>query len=99
VVERTPRYEHSGYTMQIAWVDQEIHQLRKVEFYDRRGGLLKTLHLEDYRKYEDAYWRAHLLRMVNHQTGKSTDLMYSDYRFGLGSSENDFEKGVLTRLR
>jgi outer membrane lipoprotein-sorting protein len=99
VVERKPRYEHSGYTRQVAWVDAEVHQLRKVEFYDRRGDLLKTLSLEEYRQYDEAYWRAHLLRMVNHQTGKSTDLMYSDYRFGLGLSENDFVKGVLTRVR
>jgi hypothetical protein len=99
VLERKPRYEHSGYTKQIAWIDSEVHQLRKVEFYDRRGGLLKTLNLEDYRQYDEAYWRAHLLRMVNHQTGKSTDLMYSDYRFGLGLGESDFVKGVLTRVR
>ena len=99
VVERTPRYEHSGYTRQVAWVDREVFQIRKVEFYDRRGDLLKTLTLEDYREYEGAYWRAHLLRMVNHQTGKSTDLIYSDYRFGVGSNEGDFVKGVLTRIR
>ncbi|UCF68877.1 MAG: outer membrane lipoprotein-sorting protein, partial [Acidobacteriota bacterium] len=99
VVERYPRYEHSGYTKQIAWIDTEVYQLRKVEFYDRRGDLLKTLSLEDYRQYEGAYWRAHVLRMVNHQTGKSTDLLYSDYRFGLGLSERDFVKGVLTRIR
>jgi hypothetical protein len=99
VVERQPRYEHSGYTRQLAWIDTDVYQLRKVEFYDRRGDLLKTLELEDYRQYEDAYWRAHVLRMVNHQTGKSTDLIYSDYRFGLGLGARDFEKGVLTRIR
>ena len=99
VVERTPRYEHSGYTRQVAWVDSEVFQIRKVEFYDRRGELFKTLTLEDYREYEGAYWRAHLLRMVNHQTGKSTDLIYSDYRFGVSLGDGDFVKGVLTRIR
>jgi outer membrane lipoprotein-sorting protein len=99
VLERQPRYEHSGYTRQTAWIDTENYQLRKVEFYDRRGDLLKTLSLEDYRQYEEAYWRAHVLRMVNHQTGKSTDLMYSDYRFGLGLSDSDFVKGALSRIR
>ena len=29
-----------------------VYQTRKVEFYDRRGGLLKTLTFEDYREYE-----------------------------------------------
>jgi len=99
VVERFPRYEHSGYAKQVAWIDTDVFQIRKVEFYDRRGDLLKTLSLEDYRQYGKGYWRPHVLRMVNHQTRKSTDLLYSDYRFGLGLSELDFEKGVLTRLR
>ena len=99
VVERYPRYEHSGYTKQISWIDQKVFQVRKVEFYNRRGGLLKTLTLEDYRIYGDKFWRAHTFVMVNHQTGKSTDLIYDDYTFTVGLDENDFVKGVLRRIR
>ena len=99
VVERIPRYEHSGYTRQIAWIDQDVFQIRQVEFYDRRGDLLKTLTLKDYREYEGGYWRAQLMSMINHQTGKSTDLVYSNYTFGGAAAERDFVKGALTRLR
>ena len=99
VVERYPRYEHSGYTKQISWIDQKVYQVRKVEFHDRRGDLLKTLTLEDYRDYGANYWRAHKLTMVNHQTGKSTDLLYSAYVFKRGLSNRDFSKGVLRRIR
>lgn len=99
VVERYPRYEHSGYTKQISWIDREVFQVRKVEFYDRRGDLLKTLTLEDYKAYESGYWRPHKLLMVNHQTGKSTDLIYSTYRFKKGLSDRDFNKGILRRIR
>jgi predicted RND superfamily exporter protein len=99
VVENTPRYEHSGYTRQVAWVDRVVFQIRKLEFYDRRGDLLKTLSLEEYRQYDDAYWRPHLLAMINHQTGKSTELIYSDYVFGNGLDDADFVKGVLARIR
>lgn len=99
VVERYPRYEHSGYTRQVSWVDQKDFQVRKVEFYDRRGDLLKTLKLEEYRQYEDSYWRAHKLLMVNHQTGKSTDLLYGEYIFKKGLKNRDFSKNVLKRLR
>ena len=98
VVERKPRYENSGYTKQISWVDQADFQIRKVEFYDRRGDLLKVLELRNYRNY-DGVWRAHLLSMTNVQTNKQTDLVYGDYRFGTGLSENDFVKGRLSRLR
>ncbi len=99
VVERYPRYERSGYTKQITWLDQRDYQVRKVEFYDRRGDLLKTLVLEDYQQYEGKYWRAKRMSMVNHKTGKSTDLIYSDYTFQAGLRDRQFVKTVLTRLR
>lgn len=99
VVERFPRYENSGYTKQISWVDTTDYQIRKIEFYDRRGSLLKELRFEDYRKYADAYWRPHRLVMKNIQTKKSTDLVYGEYTFGVGLTDNDFVKGRLSRLR
>lgn len=99
VIERYPRYEHSGYTKQITWIDQETYQVRKIEFYDRKDQLLKTLSFENYQQYEGGYWRALKMSMVNHQTGKSTDLLFSDYRFKTGLKDNDFVKAVLRRLR
>jgi hypothetical protein len=98
VIERSPRYEASGYSRQITWVDRDIHQVRKVEFYDRRGDLLKTLTLREYRQY-GSVWRSHRMEMVNHQTGKSTDLIYGEYSFGTGLKDGDFVKGRLARLR
>lgn len=98
VVERAPLYENSGYSRQVTWVDKDVHQVRKVEFYDRRGDLLKTLTLADYREYAGV-WRSHRMEMVNHQTGKSTDLLYSDYAFDVGLQDGDFVKGRLARLR
>ncbi len=98
VIERTPRYENSGYSRQVSWVDRDIYQVRRVEFYNRRGDLLKTLELKDYREY-DGFWRSHRFEMVNHRTGKSTDLIYRDYDFGVGLSDADFVKGRLSRLR
>ena len=98
VVERYPRYENSGYTKQIAWIDQSVFQVRKLDFYDRKDTLLKTLELNDYREYDGGVWRSHIFNMQNHQTGKSTELVYSDYEFKTGLSENDFVKGILKRV-
>ena len=93
-----PLYENSGYSKQISWVDQDVFQIRRVEFYDRRGDLLKVLELNDYRDY-DGIWRAQTLSMSNVQTNKQTDLIYGDYTFSTGLAENDFVKGRLSRLR
>lgn len=99
VVEQIPLYEFSGYTRQVSWIDQKVFQTRKTEFYDRKGALLKTLTFKDYKLYKDTYWRAHTLAMVNHQTGKSTDFVFSEYKFGVGLRGRDFVKGTLKRLR
>jgi len=99
VVERLPRYENSGYTRQVSWVDQTDFQLRKVEFYDRRGDLLKILELHDYRRYDNGVWRAHRLSMNNLQTNKQTELVYGDYHFEVELGERDFDSAGLKRLR
>ncbi len=99
VVERYPEYENSGYTRQVAWIDAERYIPLKVDFYDRKDSLLKTLSYSDYRQYLDRYWRADSMLMVNHQNGKSTRLDWSDYQFGTGLQERDFDKNALKRLR
>lgn len=99
VVERKPRYEHSGYSRQLAWIDQTDHQVRKVDFFDRRGDLLKTLLQKNYKNYDGKFWRAHLLSMQNHQTRKSTELIFSEFQFKTGQRDRDFTKSILKRLR
>lgn len=97
VVERDPVDENSGYTRQVTWIDQNEYRMQKVEFYDRKNSLLKTLTPLDYKLYLDKYWRPHKLQMENHQTGKSTDLIWSEYKFRVGLTDNDFSKNALTR--
>lgn len=99
VVERKPLYSNSGYKRQVSYVDQEIFQVRKVDFYDRKNSLLKTLTLSNFKEYETGIWRAQLFTMNNHQTGKSTSLAFGDYKFKTGLAEKDFVKGVLKRIR
>jgi len=99
LVERYPQYEYSGYTRQIAWIDQEKFQIRKIEYFERRGDLLKTLVLRDYRIYPGNIWRPHHFLMTNHQTGKDTELIYSDYKFKTGLKDKDFRKDVLRRVQ
>jgi outer membrane lipoprotein-sorting protein len=99
VIERIPVYENSGYKRQIVWMDQAIHQPLKVEFYDRKDSLLKTLTMHDYKQYLNRYWRSDRMEMVNHQRGKSTSLVWTDYQFGTGLTDRDFDKNSLKRIR
>lgn len=99
VIERIPQYKHSGYTKQYAWIDKEHYRTLKVDYYDRKGALLKTLVLSDYKQYLDKYWRASTMEMQNHLNGKSTTLTWSDYKFRNGFSDRDFDRNTLKRIK
>ncbi|GAB3028654.1 outer membrane lipoprotein-sorting protein [Bowmanella dokdonensis] len=99
VVEQTPAYEHSGYTKLLVWIDKQHYRAHKIEFYDRKDSLLKTLTMHDYQQYLDKYWRPMKLSMVNHQTGKSTDLITHALSFRTGLTEDDFSQASLKRAR
>lgn len=99
VLEQTPTDRYSGYSKQKVWIDQQHYRPLKVEYYDRKGSLLKTLTLSDYQKYLEKYWRAHTLEMVNHQTNKSTLLKTEQLAFNVGLTENDFNQASLRRAK
>jgi hypothetical protein len=99
VYERYPVDEKSGYTRQVVWLDKEHYKQRKIEFYDRKDALLKTLLFTDYYQYLDRYWRAHDMYMENHQTGKSTRLLQTNFNFQAGLTDRDFDKNSLKRAR
>lgn len=99
VVERYPVDRKSGYTRQIVWYDQAEYRLQKIEFYDRKDALLKTLVYDGYQQYLGKYWRADRMSMENHQTGKSTELLFSNYEFQTGLKDKDFNKNSLSRTK
>ena len=99
IVERYPVYKNSGYTRQVVWLDQKDYKILRIEFYDRKNAILKTLTQTDFKQYIGQYWYPHKMFMQNHQTGKSTLLTWSDYKFRTGLSDKDFNKNSLKRSR
>lgn len=99
VVERIPLDKNSGYTRQVTWIDQSEYRLRRVDYYDRKGELLKTMTLSDYQQYLDRYWRPGRTVMANHQNGKTTELIISNYVFRSGFDDSDFSREALSRIR
>ena len=99
VVEYYPEYENSGYTRQVVWIDQKNYKTLKVDFYDRKNSLLKTLTYKGYKQYLGQYWYPDEMFMVNHQTGKSTQLVWKNYKFRNGLSSKHFNKNSLKRAR
>jgi len=99
VVEAYPQYKKSGYKRLINWIDKDMYQPLKTEFYDRKDTLLKTLMYKDYKQYLGQYWRVSLMEMSNHVTGKSTSLTFNNYKFKTGLKNSDFNRNALKRAR
>ena len=99
VIERKPEYKYSGYTRQVTWLDKEAYRLVKVDFYDRKKSLLKTLVTSDFNQYLGHYWRPGKMDMMNHLTGKGTLLEWTDYQFQTGLTDRDFRSQSLKRIK
>jgi hypothetical protein len=97
VVENVPAYEDSAYSRQVEWVDKELYHPRRIDYYDRQGRLLKTMTFSGYQQYLGKYWRASQQRMENHQTGKSTEVLWASYEFGSNFHESEFTPEGLSR--
>jgi len=99
VSERYPEDKYSGYTKQVAWIDKKEYRVLKVEYYDRKKSLLKTLKNTGFQQYLDKFWQPDLSVMTNHQTGKATRLEYENYKFKVGLKDKDFSKNSLKRAK
>lgn len=97
VVERYPVDPKSGYTRQIVWYNKENYRVEKVDFYDRKGALMKTLTYRDYKKYLNKYWRPSEMLMENHLTGKTTTLQFENFNFRTDLNSKDFTQNGLVR--
>ena len=99
VSERVPTDKKSGYSRQLVWQDRDELRAWRVEYYDRKNAHLKTLTLTNYEQYLDSYWYAGDMIMINHLTGKSTDLTWTEYQFSTDLDDRDFTQTGLKRVR
>ena len=99
VLEQVPIDKDSGYSKQIIWVDKKHYRALKIEFYDRKGSLLKELVNYEFTLYLGKYWRPMRVEMFNEQNGKSTDLVTHKLDFNTGLTESNFNKGTLKNVR
>ncbi len=99
VIERRPKYENSGYTRQLVWIDTTDYQYRRIDYYDRKDAQSKTLTYSGYQLYLDRFWRPKELAMRNLETGKTTKLVWQNYEFKTGLGKSDFTTASLERSR
>lgn len=97
VVERAPK-DKSGYSKQVMWMVDMINNPAKIEYYDRRGELLKTATFSGYKKYEvggKTLYRASSISMDNVQTKKKSIFTWNNRKLGVKVPESEFEQRSL----
>ena len=99
VIEARPNYKYSGYTRSVVWISKATYQPLKIDYYDRKNSLLKTMVVTGYQQYLGKYWRPNTMNMFNHQTKKETLLEFADYKFQTGLKKRDFSKASLKRAK
>ena len=96
-LEAFPREEKPSYSKRIIWVDAERWVVRKVEFYDLKGRLLKILTVPEMRK-DGQYWTIVKMIMENTQKPHRTTLETVQIEYDGGISEDRFLVTSLKRL-
>jgi len=101
VIERKPGPNlFSGYLRQEFWVDSKHYRTLKVDYYNRGDRLSKTLVASDFEQFPNGLWKPARMLMSNLVTGKSTELRWRDFEFGVGlSAERDLSTASLRRVR
>lgn len=100
VVESVPANEtvlkDSGYSKKISWIRKDIFFTVKVEFYDKRGKLLKTQTVSDVEKIEGNLYRAKKVLMDHHKKNHKTAILINDRKIGSDIPDDIFtERSVL----
>jgi hypothetical protein len=97
-VEQDPVDPKSGYTRRLVTYNKDKgYRMEKVEFYDRKNSLLKTLVYSEYKLYKNKFWRAGVFNMSNKQSNKQTTLEFTEYDFDAELTEEDFSQTALKR--
>ncbi|MCA9664749.1 MAG: outer membrane lipoprotein-sorting protein [Myxococcales bacterium] len=99
VIEARPKRSGSGYSRRVLLVSKKGYRIEQITFFDRKNARVKTLSYSRFSRPDGKHERALRWTMVNHESGKSTVLEFSNFRFNQGLTVSQFSKSRLRRLR
>jgi hypothetical protein len=94
LLERVPTSPRSGYSRERVWMDREYMNPLRIEYFDRKGELLKVAQFSEYTAY-GKLMRAGRIDMENVQTGKKSVISWSKRELGVALEENLFSSTAL----
>lgn len=97
LLERTPK-KKSGYSKMVMYVSPKYMTAVKVNYYDRKGELLKVSKSSGWKKYKvgkKSMWRASKIHMKNVQTKKESIFIWKKRKIGKKLADRVFRKSAL----
>ena len=98
VLESKPKDEDYMYSRRVSWIRQDALVAVKVEFYDKRGSLLKILTVPDVKKQDDI-WTPFKMEMENVQKNHKTIIEIEEVQYNIGVKDSMFRVSTLERGR
>lgn len=99
VIDRHLKIESSRYSKHTLWIDKEYQNPVKIEYYDKKGDLLKVEISEDFRKIKGpakSFWTPFVIHMKNVQTLKESMISWENRTIGLNLPETMFDSNTLS---
>lgn len=101
VIERYPvNKKSSGYSKQVMWILKKYNGASKVEYYDRKGKLIKIAEFQNYKSFKvsgKTLWRPEKIHMKNVQTKKQSIFAWDKRTLGKNLKNKFFSKKYLKR--
>lgn len=94
-MERYPKDKNSAYSKQVLFNDLEYNNVLRIEYYDRKGELLKTADFSGYKKLFKKIYRPMKIHMKNVQTKKESILVWKKRKLGVKMSKSKFQSTKL----
>ena len=95
-VQAIPKFEGSGYSKMLSYYDKKTSVVRKAEFYDKAGKLLKVATTTKYKKVQGK-WRPGHSECSNVQTKRKTIMKMGNYKLGIRLSPKLFTVSQLQK--
>ncbi|MFK8138710.1 MAG: outer membrane lipoprotein-sorting protein [Bdellovibrionales bacterium] len=92
--ERVPTDKYSAYSKQEMWIDKQYNGPLKINYFDKKGELLKTAIFSSYKKY-GRLWRVGRIHAKNVQTKKESTLTWSKRKLGAKIARSRFDSTKL----
>jgi outer membrane lipoprotein-sorting protein len=89
VIESVPNDPSFQYSKMIQWIDRETHLLYKLELYNRRNALTKTIEMGNYRDVQGRM-TAHSTKIASAAEGTSTELVVEIIKYDDNIPESVF---------